>query len=95
VLDLELLRSESAELAAVPITYSVNGTRTADKVTISGQSYRFKKRLPLGKLNNDGHGFVSVPSDTNLRTMFLSSLTARTHPLRLTLLQKEVSLQTG
>lgn len=67
VLDLELLRSESAELAAVPITYSVNGTRTADKVTISGQSYRFKKRLPLGKLNSDGYGFVSVPSDTNLR----------------------------
>ncbi len=67
VLDLELVRSESEGAAAIPITYSVNGTRTADKVTINGQSYRFQKRLPLGKLDGNGHGFVSIPSDTNVR----------------------------
>jgi hypothetical protein len=67
VLDVELIRSEAEGPAAIPITYSVNGTRTADKVTINGQSYKFQKRLPLGNREGTGHGFISIPSDTNTR----------------------------
>lgn len=67
VLDLEITRSDADGPAAIPITYSINGTRSADKVTINGQSYQFQKRLPLGKREGTGHGFVSIPSDTNVR----------------------------
>ena len=67
VLDLELTRSDADGPAAVPITYSLNGTRSSDKVTINGQTYRFQKRLPLGQSEGSGYGFVSIPSDTNLR----------------------------
>jgi len=67
VLDLELTRTDYEGPAAVPITYSVNGTRSSDKVTLNGQTYQFQKRLPLGTREGNGHGFVSIPSDTNLR----------------------------
>ncbi|BDS05574.1 membrane protein [Oceaniferula spumae] len=67
VLDLEITRTDSEGPAAVPITYSLNGTRSADKVTINGQTYQFQKRLPLGTREGTGHGFVSIPADTNLR----------------------------
>lgn len=67
VLDLELIRTDSEGPSAIPITYSVNGTRSSEKVTLTGQTYQYQKRLPLGKSNGIGHGFVSIPSDTNLR----------------------------
>ena len=67
VLDLQLLRSDSGGPAAVPITYSVNGARSSDKITLNGQLYQFQKRLPLGNREGVGHGFVSIPSDTNSR----------------------------
>jgi len=67
VLDLELTRTDSDGPTAVPITYSLNGARSSDKITCSGQSYQFQKRLPLGKRKGVGHGFVSIPSDTNPR----------------------------
>lgn len=68
VLDLELLRSDSnSGQTSIPITYSLNGTRSSDKVTLNGQLYQFQKRLPLGTRAGAGHGFVSIPSDTNPR----------------------------
>jgi hypothetical protein len=67
VLDLQLTRTEAEGPAAIPITYSLNGTRSSTKITINGQSYQFQKRLPLGKREGVGHGFVSIPSDTNPR----------------------------
>ena len=67
VLDLQLLRSDSGGPATVPITYSVNGARSSDKITLNGQLYQFQKRLPLGNREGVGHGFVSIPSDTNSR----------------------------
>lgn len=67
VLDLEIHRSESDSPVSIPITYSVNGTRSSDKVTLNGQTYQFQKRLSLGKREGQGHGFVSIPSDTNNR----------------------------
>ncbi len=67
LLDLEIKRSDAEGPAAIPITYSLNGTRSSDKVTLNGQTYQFQKRLPLGQKQGTGHGFVSIPSDTNLR----------------------------
>jgi hypothetical protein len=67
VLDLLLARSDHMGPTAIPITYSVNGTRSSDKITLNGQTYQFQKRLPLGKRTGQGHGFVSIPSDTNAR----------------------------
>lgn len=67
VLDLELTRADPDGPASVPVTYSVNGTRSSDKVTMNGQTYQFQKRLPLGTKEGVGHGFVSIPSDANAR----------------------------
>jgi len=67
ILSLELTRSDYDGPASIPLTYSVNGTRSSDKITLNGQTYQFQKRLPLDRQTEEGHGFVSIPSDTNLR----------------------------
>ncbi|MDC0088299.1 BatA domain-containing protein [Akkermansiaceae bacterium] len=68
VLDLEITRpDENYSNASIPITFSINGTLSSDNIKISGQSYQFQKRLPIGKATAKGHGFVSIPSDTNPR----------------------------
>ncbi|MBT8035911.1 MAG: BatA domain-containing protein [Verrucomicrobiae bacterium] len=67
VLDIQLTRTDDETPEAIPITYSLNGTRSSNKITLNGQSYQFQKRLPLGKRDGVGHGFVSIPSDTNPR----------------------------
>ena len=67
VLDLELSRTDTDGPASIPITYSLNGTRSSEKINLTGQNYQFQKRLPLGKTNGQGHGFVAIPSDTNAR----------------------------
>lgn len=67
VLDIELTRSESSGPSTIPITYSVNGTRSSEKITLNGQSYQYQKRLPIDQQEGQGYGFVSSPSDTNSR----------------------------
>lgn len=67
VLDIEITRSDAEGPASIPITYSINGTRSSDRVTLRGQTYQFQKRLPLGNRDGIGHGFLSIPSDTNSR----------------------------
>ena len=67
VLDLELTRSNGEGPAAIPVTFTINGTSSSDKVTLKGQTYQFQKRFPLGKNQGSGHGFASIPSDTNAR----------------------------
>ncbi len=65
LLDIELTRSSELVATSIPITYSINGSRNSDKVTINGGSIRFQKRLPLGGQADGGHGFVAIPADTN------------------------------
>ena len=67
VLNLKLTRSDAEGPLSIPITFSVNGTRTADQVTLIGQTYQFQKRLPLGNKEGSGYGFASIPADTNPR----------------------------
>ncbi|MGB2455340.1 MAG: BatA domain-containing protein, partial [Akkermansiaceae bacterium] len=57
-LDLKLTRSEGDGNSTVPITYSLKGARSAERVTMSGQELRFQKRLPLGTADIEGSGWV-------------------------------------
>ncbi len=66
-LDLKLTRSEGDGNSTVPITYSLKGARSAERVTMSGQELRFQKRLPLGTADIEGSGWVGIPSDNNPR----------------------------
>jgi len=68
LLDLELTRpDEDYSSTSIPVTFSINGARSSEKITLNGQSYQFQKRLPIGGSNASGHGFVSIPGDTNPR----------------------------
>ena len=66
-LDLKLTRSKGDGTSTVPITYSLKGARSAERVTMSGQELRFQKRLPLGTADIEGSGWVGIPSDNNPR----------------------------
>ncbi len=66
-LDLKLVRRKGTGTSAVPITYSLNGARTAERVTMVGQEFRFQKRLPLSASDTEGSGWVGLPSDNNPR----------------------------
>ncbi len=67
LLDLELTREEDAGPATLPITYNINGARSASTIQIEGQSIRFQKRLPLEGQSDGGYGWVAIPTDTNSR----------------------------
>ena len=66
-LDLKLTRSKGDGTSTVPITYSLKGARSAERVTMSGQELRFQKRLPLGTADIEGSGWIGIPSDNNPR----------------------------
>ena len=66
-LDLKLTRSNDDGSSTVPITYSLKGARSAERVTMNGQELRFQKRLPLSAADVDGSGWVGIPSDNNPR----------------------------
>lgn len=65
VLELQLLRREDQGPASVPVTISLNGARSAEKVTINGQELTFQKRLPLPAGDQPGQGWVGLPADNN------------------------------
>ncbi|MDA7654924.1 BatA domain-containing protein [Akkermansiaceae bacterium] len=66
-LDLKLTRSKGDGTSTVPITYSLKGARSAERVTMIGQELRFQKRLPLGTADIEGSGWIGIPSDNNPR----------------------------
>lgn len=68
LLDLEILRSsESRGSVVVPLTTNLNGIRTTESLTVSGQSLRFQKRVSLPAGSESGNGWVSIPADGNPR----------------------------
>lgn len=67
ILDLELSREQDVGPVSLPVTYSIMGARSASTIEILGQSVRFQKRLPLDGQSAQGHGWVSIPTDTNRR----------------------------
>ena len=66
-LDLKLTRAETTGDASAALTFSLNGARTSERITITGQNSRFQKRLSLGAGNTSGHGWVGLTSDNNPR----------------------------
>ena len=66
-LDLKLSRLEGDGTTTVPITYSLNGARNSERVTMNGQEVRFQKRFPLTAADTEGYGWVGIPSDNNSR----------------------------
>ncbi len=66
-LDLKLTRSEGNGTTTVPITFSLKGARSSERVTINGQELRFQKRIPLAPTDAEGHGWVGLPADNNPR----------------------------
>lgn len=66
-LDLKLSRSKSDGTSTIPITYSLQGARSAERVTMNSQEIRFQKRLPLSTADTEGIGWVGLPSDNNPR----------------------------
>lgn len=67
ILDLELTREQDVGPITLPVTYSINGARSANTVDLEGQTVRFQRRLPLEGQSEGGHGWVSIPTDTNTR----------------------------
>lgn len=67
ILDLEVSREEDLGPVTLPVTYSLQGARSASTIQIEGRSLRFQKRLPLASKDIGGDGWVSIPTDTNTR----------------------------
>ncbi len=67
ILDLKLNRTTEGGTAVVPVTYSLKGNRTAERITLNGQEARFQKRIPLSAADDSGYGGVQIPSDNNAR----------------------------
>lgn len=68
ILDIELLRTDDDRAnTSIPINYNLNGAESTSSISITGQSYQFQKRLPIGELDTEGYGYVSIPADTNTR----------------------------
>ncbi len=66
-LDLKLSRTIDTGETAIPITYSLKGSRSAERITMEGQELRFQKRLPLSKMDDKGYGWIGIPPDHNPR----------------------------
>ncbi|MEI7911260.1 MAG: BatA domain-containing protein [Verrucomicrobiota bacterium] len=68
LLDLEVTRSADSHVAAnLPLTTTINGTRTTETLILPGQSLRFQKRLALPPGSDTGSGWFSIPADGNPR----------------------------
>jgi hypothetical protein len=66
-LDLKLTRAEGEGSSTIPLTYSLKGARSSERVTIVGQELRFQKRIPLTPADTQGYGWVGLPADNNPR----------------------------
>ena len=68
LIDLEVSRSADSHVAAnLPLTTTINGTRTTETLILPGQSLRFQKRLALPPGSDTGSGWFSIPADGNPR----------------------------
>ncbi|MFD0896079.1 BatA domain-containing protein [Luteolibacter ambystomatis] len=68
VLDLEVTRAEDARGSVnLPLTVNLNGARTTETLTLTGQALKFQKRITLPSGSTTGHGWLSIPADGNPR----------------------------
>lgn len=66
-LDLKITRATGNDSVNLPVTYSMKGARSSERVTIKGTELRFQKRIPLTPADVEGYGWVAIPSDNNVR----------------------------
>jgi len=67
-LEAEVTRSdETRGTTNVPLTLQLNGSRTTENLTLTGQSLHFQKRIALPADAEQGHGSLSLPGDGNPR----------------------------
>ncbi len=66
LLTLQLER-DSTSLTDVPLAVVIEGARTVEPVSLSGQSLRFQRRIPLGGEEGGGWGWIEIPNDANPR----------------------------
>lgn len=67
LLDLRLTRSNAKEDKNISITSSLQGARSSEQVTLSGQELRFRKKLNLPGNDEEGFGWIGLNPDDNLR----------------------------
>ncbi len=67
-LEAEVTRSdETRGTTNVPLILQLNGSRTTENLTLTGQSLHFQKRIALPADAEQGHGSLSLPGDGNPR----------------------------
>ncbi|BCX46346.1 conserved hypothetical protein [Haloferula helveola] len=67
-LELEITRSGDALTPLnLPVTTTLNGTRSTETVRIPGQQLRFFRSMPVPDTERSGSGWVSIPGDGNPR----------------------------
>ena len=66
-LEIEIIRSDTNTTASIPITYSINGSRSSETVNFDGQNYQYRKNLSLGDKQGEGYGYITTPTDANPR----------------------------
>lgn len=82
-LDLEILRPENAHgTINLPLSTTINGGTVAETLTISGQAYRFQKRIILPPDSSTGYGYLSIPSDGNPRDNVAFFAYGPSHPTK-------------
>lgn len=67
LLELELNRALDLGEQQVPITYHQDGIDLVERLTVTGQTMSFQKRLPVPKGTEKGWGYVALPTDHNPR----------------------------
>jgi len=66
-LDIKITRGEGEGTTNIPVTFSLKGARSSERLAMNGQEVRFQKRIPLTAADTEGYGWISIPADNNLR----------------------------
>ncbi len=64
-LDLKLSRLQDSGDTSLPLTISLNGAQSAERISMNGQEARFQKSIPLPDTQKAGHGWIGIPADNN------------------------------
>lgn len=65
LLDLQLSRLQGVVDASLPLTIDLDGARSGERLSISGQDLRFQKRISLPDAEKSGFGWIGIPADNN------------------------------
>ena len=66
-LEIEIIKSDSDNSTALPITYNINGNKSSETISFKGQSYKYSKNVALGDTKGEGYGYIDIPTDANPR----------------------------